>query len=306
MEKIGKVLHDRRIELNKTIEEVSKDSKITVDKLKAIEEGNLAYFHGDFSYLKFYVRFYCNYLGIDYEKYKNEFFDSLDEYSNTEIIKNIEFNQNINDSINRNLNAKLKKQGSKGKRARIDYSLLTFIIVSVFIVGVCIFGIYKFIINGDHEQNNIVPDNGIVDNQENVDDENKDNEIIIDGEDVDNEDDNSEHKTELIIEMQSFKDYLIKGFKDDEDVCININFNHDTWSNFMINGVSTNNPAGGIYHPNDKIELKVKPQKDMIISINLGYYDTNEIYINDKLLVLHDNVKNLTSGQTINLIFKGE
>ncbi len=63
MEEIGKLLKEKRLELGLTIEEVSEKTRLTQKHIKALEEGDISFFHDDLSYLRFFVKSYCEVFG---------------------------------------------------------------------------------------------------------------------------------------------------------------------------------------------------------------------------------------------------
>ena len=73
MKNVGQKLKARREELGYTLEEMSTRTKIQPHYLKAIENGDLEFFKDDLSYLRYFLRFYCQALQIDFEEIRNEF-----------------------------------------------------------------------------------------------------------------------------------------------------------------------------------------------------------------------------------------
>ncbi len=70
MDKIGSLLKQKRLEKGLTIEAVSEKTRLTIKHLKAIEEGDISYFRDDLSYLRFFLKAYCNALELDFEENK--------------------------------------------------------------------------------------------------------------------------------------------------------------------------------------------------------------------------------------------
>jgi len=81
-------------------------------------------------------------------------------------------------------------------------------------------------------------------------------------------------------------------------------FASDTWTRVSVDGVQVESPASTIYKKDESIELLVNAKKDMIITLQLGYYKGNIIKINDKDVVLNESLQNREDAQTINFIFE--
>lgn len=80
MEVIGEKLKTSREEKGLSLDEVSEDLKIEVKDLKNIETGNRKSFD-DVFLLKKYIYEYAKYLGLDYDKFIEEFNEYMFEYT---------------------------------------------------------------------------------------------------------------------------------------------------------------------------------------------------------------------------------
>ncbi len=76
MEKIGLKLKSKREENGLSIEEVAEDLKMRPSQIASIEEGKTEDFK-DVFYLKYFIRDYAKYLGLDGEKMLDEFNEYL-------------------------------------------------------------------------------------------------------------------------------------------------------------------------------------------------------------------------------------
>ena len=76
MKNIGLKLKDKREENGLSIEEVAEDLKMRPSQITSIEEGNTEDFK-DVFYLKYFIRDYAKYLGLDSEKLLDEFNEYL-------------------------------------------------------------------------------------------------------------------------------------------------------------------------------------------------------------------------------------
>lgn len=101
MKEIGLKLREKREENGVTAEEAALDLKLRPSQIIDIEEGNLKKFK-DVFYLKYFIRDYAKYLGLDADKIVDEFNEFLFDYTSKIPIKDIE-------------NAKNKKRDVKNK-----------------------------------------------------------------------------------------------------------------------------------------------------------------------------------------------
>lgn len=76
MKNIGLKLKDKREENGLSIEEVAEDLKMRPSQITSIEEGKTEDFK-DVFYLKYFIRDYAKYLGLDSEKLLDEFNEYL-------------------------------------------------------------------------------------------------------------------------------------------------------------------------------------------------------------------------------------
>lgn len=89
MKNIGEKLKLTREEAGLTLEEVSEDLKIDLKKLQLLELGNKESFK-DIYDLKYYIRDYAKYLGLDFEKLIEEFNEFVFDYTSRIPIAQIE------------------------------------------------------------------------------------------------------------------------------------------------------------------------------------------------------------------------
>lgn len=80
MKEIGETLKEARENIGITIEEVAADLKLSVKQIENIESGNLDAFK-DIFYLKYFIRDYSKYLGLNYEDMIDEFNEYLFDYT---------------------------------------------------------------------------------------------------------------------------------------------------------------------------------------------------------------------------------
>lgn len=112
MDKIGSLLKQKRLEKGMTIEEVSEKTRLTIKHIKAIEEGDISYFKDDLSYLRFFLKAYCNALDIDFDLIKGDLQNSISDYTLSFSRETMMEHAQIEQGIQRT-NENLKQPGQK-------------------------------------------------------------------------------------------------------------------------------------------------------------------------------------------------
>lgn len=80
MKEIGEKFKEARENMGISINEVSEDLNVTVDQIENIESGNMEAFK-DIFYLKYFIRDYAKYLGLNKEDLVDEFNEYLFDYT---------------------------------------------------------------------------------------------------------------------------------------------------------------------------------------------------------------------------------
>ena len=101
MKNIGIKLKDKREENGLSIEEVAEDLKLRPSQIISIEEGKNEDFK-DVFYLKYFIRDYAKYLGLDSEKILDEFNEYLFDMTSKiplDLIEQAKKEKKINDEV---------------------------------------------------------------------------------------------------------------------------------------------------------------------------------------------------------------
>ena len=80
MKEIGEKLREARESMGISIEEAAEDLKLRPSQIENIEEGNMEAFK-DIFYLKYFIRDYSKYLGLDKDDMVDEFNEYLFDYT---------------------------------------------------------------------------------------------------------------------------------------------------------------------------------------------------------------------------------
>lgn len=80
MKEIGEKLREARESMGISIDEVAEDLKLRTSQIENIEDGNIEAFQ-DIFYLKYFIRDYSKYLGLNYEDMVDDFNEYLFDYT---------------------------------------------------------------------------------------------------------------------------------------------------------------------------------------------------------------------------------
>ena len=80
MKEIGEKLKEARESIGVSIEEAAEDLKIRPSQIENLEQGNSDAFN-DLFYLKYFIRDYAKYLGLDYEQMVEDFNEYVFDYT---------------------------------------------------------------------------------------------------------------------------------------------------------------------------------------------------------------------------------
>lgn len=132
MKEIGEKLKLARESIGVSIEEVAEDLKIRPSQIENIEAGNMDAFK-DVFYLKYFIRDYAKYLGLDKEDLVDEFNEYLFDYTSKLSLDDIKNAKKGKQEVK-----KIKSPYTIDRKSKI--SIIPFIIYGLIIVLVIIIG----------------------------------------------------------------------------------------------------------------------------------------------------------------------
>ncbi len=151
MKEIGEKLREAREGMGISIEEAAEDLKLRPSQLKNIEEGNRDAFK-DIFYLKYFIRDYSKYLGLDYEEMVEDFNEFVFDYTSKISIDDIKKASNKNKEQN-----KVKKIASPytiEKKDNKSIPLTIILGITAIIVCVIVFVIVAIYNDKDNDDSN--------------------------------------------------------------------------------------------------------------------------------------------------------
>ena len=155
MKEIGEKLRETRESMGISVEEAAEDLKIRPAQLENIEDGNKEAFK-DVFYLKFFIRDYAKYLGLDYEELTEEFNEYLFDYTSKLSLDDIKkASQNTKKSVKKIASPyTLEHKQQRSIPAALIYGLIILVIAIIIYFIVLIATDSK-----NDEKNNIIMNN---------------------------------------------------------------------------------------------------------------------------------------------------
>lgn len=298
MQKIGQALHERREELGYSLKDMSDKTRVPIAKLKALEEGDLKYFENDITYVKFYVRYYCNAVHLNFELFKEDLDAALDEYSNTtKMLKMVEIEEMHSRISERTQNQKSRKQinktNAKGKR-KIDVSFWSFIgAVSILVFALTF--VFIFLVIPSLNKTKVDDTTSVETLPQPIDPNAK----------VESETTVVEEKV-LALSQTDVTTYELSGFTDNQEIQFLIQFKSNAYVKIDVDGVSTSNPASKLYNVGSTLDLKVNAKSSSVVSMYIGWMNGNTMTVNGIDVPLDESIASKNGSVTLTFTFKGE
>jgi len=152
LKEIGEALKEARESIGISIEEAANDLKLKPSQIKDIEAGNKDAFQ-DVFYLKYFIRDYSKYLGLNYEDMIDEFNEFLFDYTSKLSLDDIK-------NAKKQIENKEKKEEKKvfspytyeAKTKRKISPIIIYVLMILIVVVSCYFIISK--LNDNNSSNN--------------------------------------------------------------------------------------------------------------------------------------------------------
>lgn len=287
MLEIGNSLKERREELGFSLKQMSDKTRVPVNKLQAIENGDLKFFENDFTYLKFYIRYYCNALHLDFEIYRDQLDLALDEFSNTtKMLKISEVNE-IQDRVRERINKPLN-------RKKFDISFISFV-SSIVLLVITLLLVFVFLIlpNLNKDEEALINNNNtdIPSPIENIDD--VDTEV-------------EETPKVLSVSQVDSVNYEITGFNDLQELAMLINFKSNAYVRIRVDGDTAVNLPSKLYNVGSTLDFKFNATNDTILEVYIGWMNSNTILINDIVIPIDSEIASRNGSVTFTFRLRGE
>ena len=149
MKEIGEKLKSARESIGVSIEEASEDLKIPQTQIADIENGNIESFQDVFN-LKYFIRDYAKYLGLDKEEIVDDFNEYLFDYTSKLSLDDIK-----NEARNKKEENKIKSPYTVERKREKIYQ--NFIYIAIFILLITIiFLLYTILTDNNKDEENLL------------------------------------------------------------------------------------------------------------------------------------------------------
>ena len=145
MKEIGEKLKEARENIGVSVEEVAEDLKIPISQITDLELGNVEKFQDVFS-LKYFIRDYAKYLGLDKDKIVDDFNEYLFDYTSKISLNDIKKESKLKE-VDR-----IKSPYTVERKKEKIYQNFTYVAIIVLLLTI-IFLIYTILNNNENEDN---------------------------------------------------------------------------------------------------------------------------------------------------------
>ena len=298
MKQIGEFLKEKRLEKGYTIDQIVNKTRMPATRIKALEEGDISLFKDDLTYLQFFVQSYCKALDIDYNEIKNQLNDSVNGYTTTfqaEQLKAIsESEQHIREKSNKRIEEYKKINKSKKVNRKIDFSLISFIIVIVILLGCILF------VGGNYIKDKL--------NQPEPPIAGEPNNPVYDPEDKPQIDQPKDPVVVKEIEVVPVEGDVTKFdvLNATEKFVVKIQFVPSSHFELLYDGELQSKPQRKIYDAGTVLEIEVDPTTVNEITLNFGYFWKMKVSVDGKEITFDDSIALHKGRKMIVLNIKGE
>lgn len=149
MKEIGEKLKNARESIGVSIEEASEDLKISPSQITDIENGNVESFQDVFN-LKYFIRDYAKYLGLDKEEIVDDFNEYLFDYTSKLSLEDIK-----SEVKNKKEENKIRSPYTVERKREKVYQNFIYIAIFVLLVTI-IFLLYTILTDEDNDEENLL------------------------------------------------------------------------------------------------------------------------------------------------------
>ena len=288
MAKFNEALKAKREELGLSIADISERTRLTERYIHALEERDIQAFADDLSYLRYFVRSYCDVVGLPYEEVKEDVQEAVAQFmeeKDQELTQtHTDIERHIVDAESLSEVDKTKKKGRKARKRRynrMDASFLSFVAIVLVVLIVIIFALVVFLRSADAPQS-----------EPSV----QDTPPVQDEQDVGNEDGNDtaqqpqeEQKAEMEIEKTGDTTYTVRNVYEGDTLRFTLQPGGSSTVDLRVDGASVN-PSQQVYSYTDPFEYELTVEQSCEVSVIYGFMYNNTIQINGQALEIDSSL----------------
>ena len=153
MKEIGQRLKEARESIGISIEEAAEDLKTRPSQIENMEAGNMDAFK-DVFYLKYFIRDYAKYLGLDYDDMVDEFNEYLFDFTSKISVDDIKNARKKTLKEDKEKEEKIMSPYTIERKGRFFIPLWVVIALIIVLIGVALIVIFKPFSGGGTKTNN--------------------------------------------------------------------------------------------------------------------------------------------------------
>lgn len=290
MDNLGEKIKRQREQKKMTIEELSKETFLSVAVLKDIEAGKFDQYEGDETYVKMYLKKISDALDLDREELTQSYVALTEEIKLAQLQEKSEIEKNQKEDIVKkgksfNFDAPHLARKKSVYEDKSHVKIIRYIIVLLLVA--LVFGVLWWGIS----QTKSKVDNPTFDPEQSKISEGK---VSDDGdtkEDLTTKDDDQKPTVndDVTFERKEKLNFEFKFPENTDSFTFKIVYGNQSWSSLKVNDVDYKEFASKIYEKDDTIELTFKVSDFKKLRLRNGYSMGHKYYINDVEIPLVDD-----------------
>lgn len=149
MKEIGEALREARENIGITIEEAANDLKLKPSQIEDLEEGNKDAFK-DIMYLKYFIRDYSKYLGLNYEDMIDDFNEFLFDYTSRISLADIKKARKHVENSTKKQERKVVSPYTYERPRKFNLSPIIIYVLIIIVVSICLYVVVSQIKNNNN------------------------------------------------------------------------------------------------------------------------------------------------------------
>ncbi|WP_075878128.1 helix-turn-helix domain-containing protein [Merdibacter massiliensis] len=298
MAKFNEVLKSKREELGLSIADISKRTRLTERYIIALENRDIQSFENDLSYLRYFVRSYCDAVDISYDTVREDVQEAVEAFAQEKEIALTQTHTDIENHIQQaesltkvDKNQKERKQRNLSSMTqhgynRMDASFLSFVAIVLVVLIVIVFALIVFLNSrGQAPQNdsNLDTTPPIQENQD------------VGNADTGTDAETPTEKKEMKIEKTGTTTYTVSNVYKGDVLKFTVIPGGGSAVELQVDGKAVAEKQ--IYYSSQPYEYELTVEKSCQVTINDGYMYNNVIKINDQTLEIDSSIKQGSSAE---------
>lgn len=294
MAKFNEILKSKREELGLSIADISERTRLTERYIIALEKRDIPSFEEDLSYLRYFVRAYCDAVGVPYEQVKEDVQEAVTAFAKEKEIAltqtHTDMEQHIQQAealskVDKNTEGS-RRPASRGKRRRydrMDASFLSFVAIVLVVLIIVVFALVVFLrsaANAPQESPDLQSTPPIQDDQT----VGNEQEPVL-----------PDERQEMTIEKSATTTYTVNNVYAGDVLTFTLTPGGSSALDLRVDGESVH-PSKQVYSSSDPFTYELTVEKSCVVEIDYGFMSYNTIAINGEQLAIDASIPNTNGG----------